>query len=89
MQAAERGSRSTGQLLAFSRVQKLDLRPVEVSPLITECWICSAARSVTSVHIVTDLADAGAAVLADKTQLELALLNLAINAATRLPKAAP
>jgi CheY-like chemotaxis protein len=86
MQAAERGSRLTGQLLAFSRVQKLDLRPVEVTPLITEMLDLFSRTLGTSVHIVTDLADAGAAVLADKTQLELALLNLAINARDAMPE---
>jgi signal transduction histidine kinase len=32
--AAERGARLTGQLLAFSRVQRLEVRPVSVSELI-------------------------------------------------------
>ena len=32
--AAERGARLTGQLLAFSRVQRLEVRPVHVAPLI-------------------------------------------------------
>ena len=32
--AAERGARLTGQLLAFSRVQRLEVRPTHVAPLI-------------------------------------------------------
>ena len=32
--AAERGARLTGQLLAFSRVQRLEVRPTYVAPLI-------------------------------------------------------
>jgi len=86
MQAAERGSRLTGQLLAFSRVQKLDLRPVEVTPLIEEMLELFSRTLGTAVRIVTDLADENAVVSADKTQLELALLNLAINARDAMPE---
>src|SRR5207302_8893633 len=32
--AAQRGARLTGQLLAFSRVQRLEVRPTYVAPLI-------------------------------------------------------
>ena len=32
--AAERGARLTGQLLAFSRVQRLEVTPTHVAPLI-------------------------------------------------------
>ncbi|MFN3944797.1 MAG: ATP-binding protein [Allosphingosinicella sp.] len=79
LQAAERGTRLTGQLLAFSRVQRLDLRPVAVTPLV-EGMLDLLSRSLGSgIAIRTELDDGGAAVLADKTQLELALLNLAIN----------
>ena len=34
LSAAERGARLTGQLLAFSRVQRLEVRPTPVAPLI-------------------------------------------------------
>jgi signal transduction histidine kinase len=34
LQAAERGAKLTSQLLAFSRVQKLELKPTIVGPLI-------------------------------------------------------
>ena len=34
LSAAERGARLTGQLLAFSRVQRLEVRPTPVVPLI-------------------------------------------------------
>ena len=34
--AAERGARLTSQLLAFSRVQRLEVRPTYVAPLIEE-----------------------------------------------------
>jgi signal transduction histidine kinase/CheY-like chemotaxis protein len=79
LQAANRGTRLTGQLLAFSRVQRLDLRPVAVAPLV-DGMLDLLSRSLGSgIAIRTDIADDGV-VLADHTQLELALLNLAINA---------
>jgi signal transduction histidine kinase/ActR/RegA family two-component response regulator len=85
LQAAERGTRLTGQLLAFSRVQRLDLRPVPIAPLV-ENMLDLLSRSLGSgVAIRTALDDGGAAVLADKTQLELALLNLAINGRDAMP----
>jgi signal transduction histidine kinase/CheY-like chemotaxis protein len=86
MQAAERGSRLTSQLLAFSRVQKLDLRPVDVNPLIRDMLDLFSRTLGTSVHVVTELADVDAVVTADRTQLELALLNLAINARDAMPE---
>jgi signal transduction histidine kinase/CheY-like chemotaxis protein len=85
-QAAERGTRLTGQLLAFSRVQRLDLKPVAVAPLVRELLDLLSRTLGPSVRIETNLADEGAVVLADKTQLELALLNLAINARDAMPE---
>ena len=86
MKAAERGTRLTGQLLAFSRVQHLDLRPMRVAPIIDDMLELFSRTLGTAVQVKTDLLDDGAAVLADKTQLELALLNLAINARDAMPE---
>jgi CheY-like chemotaxis protein/two-component sensor histidine kinase len=85
MMAAERGTRLTGQLLAFSRVQQLDLQPMEVAPLIDDLLELFSRTLGTGVQVRTELHDRGAAVIADKTQLELALLNLAINARDAMP----
>jgi signal transduction histidine kinase/CheY-like chemotaxis protein len=85
IKAAERGSRLTGQLLAFSRVQQLDLKPMEVAPLVDELLELFSRTLGTGVQVQTELHDHGAAVIGDKTQLELALLNLAINARDAMP----
>jgi PAS domain S-box-containing protein len=83
--AAERGARLTGQLLAFSRVQRLEVRPVEVAPLIQN--MRPLLRNVLGPGITKefDLDDGGTPVMADPTQLEVAVLNLAINARDAMP----
>jgi signal transduction histidine kinase len=85
LKAAERGTRLTGQLLAFSRVQRLDLKPVAVEPMVTNMLDLLDRSLGPGVEIATDLQAGDALVIADKTQLELALLNLSINARDAMP----
>jgi PAS domain S-box-containing protein len=83
--AAERGARLTGQLLAFSRVQRLEVRPTHVAPLIQN--MRPLLRNVLGPGITKqfDLDEAMIPVMADPTQLEVAVLNLAINARDAMP----
>jgi len=83
--AAERGARLTAQLLAFSRVQRLEVKPTEVAPLIEA--MRPLLRNVLGPTIVEKFAldEALVPVMADPTQLELAVLNLAINARDAMP----
>ena len=85
LSAAERGARLTGQLLAFSRVQRLEVRPTYVAPLIQN--MRPLLRNVLGPGIAKqfDLDEAMMAVMADPTQLEVAVLNLAINARDAMP----
>ncbi len=85
LSAAERGARLTAQLLAFSRVQKLEVRPTQVAPLIEN--MRSLLRNVLGPAITKrfDLDRNMMPVMADPTQLELAVLNLAINARDAMP----
>ncbi len=86
LKAAERGTRLTGQLLAFSRVQRLDLKPVAVEPMITNLLDLLERSLGPGVEIETAIDAGDALVIADKTQFELALLNLAINARDAMPE---
>ena len=84
--AAERGARLTGQLLAFSRVQRLEVTPTHVAPLIEN--MRPLLRNVLGPGIEKrfDLDEALMPVMADPTQLEVAVLNLAINARDAMPE---
>ena len=83
--AAERGARLTGQLLAFSRVQRLEVRATNIAPLIEN--MRPLLRNVLGPGIEKrfDLDEEMLPVLADPTQVEVAVLNLAINARDAMP----
>jgi PAS domain S-box-containing protein len=83
--AAERGARLTGQLLAFSRVQRLEVRATNIAPLIEN--MRPLLRNVLGPGIEKnfDLHENLKPVLADPTQVEVAVLNLAINARDAMP----
>jgi PAS domain S-box-containing protein len=83
--AAERGARLTAQLLAFSRVQRLEVKPTYVAPLIEGMRPLLKNVLGPSIEKAFDLDGAIVPVMADPTQLELAVLNLAINARDAMP----
>uniref|UniRef100_UPI002FE04B24 response regulator n=1 Tax=Phenylobacterium sp. TaxID=1871053 RepID=UPI002FE04B24 len=85
LQAAERGASLTRQLLAFSRAQKLELRPFVVSELIGDMRDLLTRTLGSEIDLEFRLDDQGVPVLSDRTQLELAVLNLAINARDAMP----
>jgi PAS domain S-box-containing protein len=84
--AAERGARLTGQLLAFSRVQRLEVKPTRVGPLIAD--MRPLLRNVLGPGIEKrfELDSTDLMIMADPTQLEVAILNLAINARDAMTK---
>jgi signal transduction histidine kinase len=86
MHAAQRGAKLVEQLLAFSRKQHLAPEPVDANELVgTVAELLSRTLgSGIRVDVVTqqDLWPA----LVDATQLELMLLNLAINARDAMPE---
>ena len=83
--AAERGVRLTGQLLTFSRSQRLEVRPCFVGPLVEE--MRPLLRNVLGPGIEKwfDLDELMFPVMGDPTQIEVAVLNLAINARDAMP----
>ncbi|MFK3736153.1 ATP-binding protein [Massilia sp. TN1-12] len=84
--ACQRGAKLTGQLLAFSRNQSLDLRPVPVDALFEGIRELVATSVGSAIALRFDLDHACGAVLADANQMEMALLNLAINARDAMPE---
>jgi signal transduction histidine kinase/ActR/RegA family two-component response regulator len=86
LKAAERGANLTGQLLAFSRRQRLSPAAIEINNVITGMREMIARSIGPHVQIETDLDPRAWRVLADATQLEVMLLNLAINSRDAMPE---
>ena len=84
-QAAERGAKLTAQLLAFSRRQRLEPEPIDINNSVQNAstLLQSTLGGALRVELVlkSDLWPA----IADATQLELIILNLAINARDAMP----
>jgi signal transduction histidine kinase/CheY-like chemotaxis protein len=78
--AAERGAKLTGQLLAFSRRQLLVPKPVDLSGTLANMHDLLQSTLGNSVHIKTSFKSDLWRALVDPNQIELAVLNLAINA---------
>jgi signal transduction histidine kinase len=85
LEAAARGSRVTGQLLAFSRTQRLKREPVEVDAVLRQTEALLRHGLGPDVQLEMALAAPGAWASTDATQLELAVLNLIVNARDALP----
>jgi signal transduction histidine kinase/CheY-like chemotaxis protein len=83
---AERGAEVVKQLLTFSRQQVLETRVVDLAQ-----WMASASPLLASalrgdIAVEVEIAEATWAIRTDPTQLELALLNLAVNARDAMPQ---
>ncbi|MET0337366.1 MAG: ATP-binding protein, partial [Caulobacter sp.] len=78
--AAERGATLTSQLLAFSRRQKLEPKPVDLNETTKNMRGLLQSTMGGSVRLETVLKTGLWPALVDPTQIEMILLNLAINA---------
>ena len=79
-QAAERGAQLTAQMLAFSRRQRLEPRPVDLNDTVRSMRELLLSTMGGSVRIETVLQPDLWPAMIDPTQIELVILNLAINA---------
>ncbi|MBV9564421.1 MAG: response regulator [Bradyrhizobium sp.] len=86
VKAAERGSKLTAQLLAFSRTQKLATTAVNLNNLIEGMYELLNQTLGAEITIARELTPDLPAALADANQLELAILNLSINARDAMPE---
>jgi PAS domain S-box-containing protein len=84
--AAERGASLTKRLLSFSRAHDLQARAIDVNALITGMSDLFGRSLGGLVTVRTELADDLPAVQVDPDQLELAVLNLCINARDAMPE---
>ena len=78
--AAERGAALTAQLLAFSRRQRLAAKPIDLNATVSGMHGMLASTLGATIAIDTRLADGLWPALVDPVQIELIILNLAINA---------
>jgi DNA-binding response OmpR family regulator len=83
--AAERGAKLTAQLLAFSRTQQLAARPTDVNALISGMGELLNQSLGVSIVLETALCEPLPAAMVDPNQIELAILNLAINSRDAMP----
>jgi signal transduction histidine kinase len=85
IQSAERGAKLTSHLLAFGRRQTLNVRPLNLNELVTDLKDMLASSVTPAISIELALEPDLSAALGDPRQLELALVNLAINARDAMP----
>ncbi len=78
--AAERGAKLTAQLLAFSRRQRLDPTPLDLNETVLGMSDLLQSTMSGAIRLETRLAPDLWSALVDPTQIELIILNLAINA---------
>ncbi|WPO98249.1 response regulator [Pseudomonas sp. HR96] len=86
MTAAQKGSKLTAQLLAFSRTQRLSLDDLGLLPVMQAVRdLISNAMGLT-IELSIEYPDPSLWVRSDGHQLELAILNLALNAKDAMPE---
>ena len=85
-QSAERAKILVQRLLAFSRRQPLQPVAVDLGDLVKNMAGLVSSTTGPQIRVVVDVADDLPRARADPNQLELALLNLAVNARDAMPE---
>lgn len=85
LQSAERAKTLVQRLLAFARRQPLQPEAIDVAQLVTGMADLVASTSGPRVRVTLDVATDLPPAQADSNQLEMALLNLAVNARDAMP----
>ena len=83
--AGERGRNLVGQILAFSRHQPTDRKILLLTPVINETVALLRATLPSRISITLHSDADGPAVLADATQIQQIIINLATNAMYAIP----
>ncbi|MDT8758547.1 PAS domain-containing protein [Sphingomonas psychrotolerans] len=86
LESAERARTLVQRLLAFARRQPLQPGPVDLAALIYGMSDLIASTSGPQIKLSLDLAEDLPPALADANQLEMAILNLSVNARDAMPE---
>jgi PAS domain S-box-containing protein len=85
LQSAERAKTLVHRLLAFARRQPLQPTRVDVADVVRGMADLVASTTGPQIRLVVDVADGLPAAIADTNQLEMAILNLSVNARDAMP----
>jgi PAS domain S-box-containing protein len=85
MHAGMKGAALTKQILAFSRKQALDMKPVNINDIIVNLRKMLRRLVREDIGINLNLADRDLIVMADTGQIEQSLINLTTNARDAMP----
>jgi PAS domain S-box-containing protein len=85
LESTRRGAKLTGQLLAFSRIQRISMAPLAVNSVIEGMQRLLRHTIGGAVEVETRLDPNTGHGICDSNQLENAILNLAINARDAMP----
>ena len=83
--ASERGALQIRQLMAFTRSQPLDLGPVDLGAVAKDLDGMLRQSVGEAVSVTIDIAPEARWVRSNRSQLEMALLNLTVNARDAMP----
>lgn len=84
--AASRGENLTRQLLSFSRTLPLDPTPLSLAEAIVGLRDVLSGSLHVNIELLVDIPETTWTVCVDKSELELALVNLAVNARDAMPE---
>lgn len=84
--ASDRGASLIRQLMAFTRSQPLDIGPVDLQKLFDGLQGILQQLVGVAVQLQVDIADDARWVTSNASQLEMALVNLAVNARDAMPR---
>ncbi len=86
LESAERAKTLIQRLLAFARRQPLKPTPVDLAALLVEMGMLISTTVGPQVELVLELANDLPLAMADRNQIEMAVLNLAVNARDAMPE---
>jgi PAS domain S-box-containing protein len=86
LEGSQRASRVVKSLLAFSRKQNVESRPLDLNSVVRETENMLQPYAKGAVSLMTDLSAGPLTVLADNVQLQRVLLNFALNGVEAMQK---